>query len=419
MTAVTIAVVTVLLATIALQEVMTWGFLRALVRWRPRLPADHQCPRAAVVLCLRGADPFLPECLRALLRLDYPRYDVLVVVDSRDDPAWRAVERVLEDQPALNIRVEPLVRRRSTCSLKCSSLAQAVSALEDSHAVVALVDADTIPHATWLRELVGPLADPAVGAATGNRWYMPARPTWGSLIRYLWNAAAVVEMYWHRIPWGGTLALKTKVLRDSDLMDRWTNALCEDTMLPQVLRRQGLRVAFVPSLMMVNRETCGLGSFLGWVRRQLLCARLYHPGWPAVVANGLFSALQLAVAAGMLVLALARRDLAAAAWIGSALACYLAVLVSLLAALEGSVRKIVATRGEPVGWCSGRALAGMLPSLLWTQIVYPASLISSLRLRNVEWRGIHYRIDGPFQVRLLQYRPHVRPHAPRENPASL
>ena len=74
--------------------------------------------------------------------------------------------------------------------------------------MVALLDADTIPHRTWLRELVAPLADPRVGAATGNRWYMPAEAGWAGLVRYLWNAAAVVQMYCYGIAWGGTLALK-------------------------------------------------------------------------------------------------------------------------------------------------------------------------------------------------------------------
>ena len=56
-----------------------------------------------------------------------------------------------------------------------------------------------------------------MGVASGNRWYMPAEATAGSLVRYLWNAAAVVQMYWYGIAWGGSLAFKTKLLREAGL----------------------------------------------------------------------------------------------------------------------------------------------------------------------------------------------------------
>ena len=115
-----------LVGSIVAQSVMTLIFVRALGRWRTPLPADDQCPQAAVVLCLRGRDPFLKSCVQALLAQDYPHYDVRVVVDSRDDPAWQEVEQIAAACRSTNVRIEPLAKRRDTCSLKCSSLAQAV-----------------------------------------------------------------------------------------------------------------------------------------------------------------------------------------------------------------------------------------------------------------------------------------------------
>src|SRR4029077_13226662 len=141
--------------------------------------------------------PFLTDCVDALLAQDYPFYDVRVIVDHLDDPAWRVVEEVVQRRGATNITTEALTSRRDTCSLKCSSVVQAISGLDESYKVVALLDADTIPHRTWLRELVAPLAAERVGAATGNRWYMPKEISWGSLVRYTWNSAAVVQMYFY------------------------------------------------------------------------------------------------------------------------------------------------------------------------------------------------------------------------------
>jgi cellulose synthase/poly-beta-1,6-N-acetylglucosamine synthase-like glycosyltransferase len=181
-----------LVVSAAVQAWLTFWFIAALLRFRRPLPTDDQCPKAAIVLCLRGRDPFLDKCLAALLQQDYPDYRLHVVIDRADDPARGAVDQAVQ-QWGSRLDVQVLTERRATCSLKCSSLVQAVRGLDESVEVVALVDADSAPHATWLRELVAPLRSEQVGATTGNRWYMPQRAGWGAMFRYLWNAAAIVQ----------------------------------------------------------------------------------------------------------------------------------------------------------------------------------------------------------------------------------
>ncbi len=255
------------------QCIMTLGLIRKLRNWKPARLDDADCPQAAVVLCLRGEDPFLGDCIESLLRQDYPDFEVHVVIDHESDPARRVVEACVQRLEMTNIKVEILEDRRESCSLKCSSLLHAIGRLEDSVEVVALVDADTSPHPTWLRELVAPLLDEGVGAATGNRWYMPANPSIGATARYFWNTFAIVQMVAFRIAWGGSLAVRMDVVRNADLLTSWGNAFCEDTMLYSMLRKQGLRLVFVPSLIMINREDCDPSNYFRWVGRQLLTAR--------------------------------------------------------------------------------------------------------------------------------------------------
>ncbi len=149
-------------------------------------------------------------------------------------------------------------------------LLRMVAGLDESREVVALIDSDVVPHSRWLRELVAPLRQPRVGAAFGNRWYMPRYGDWGSVVRYLWNAAAVVPMWLCSIPWAGTFAIRTKVLRDCGLLKKWSLVMAEDAPAKQALEDQGLRLRFVPSLMMVNREDCTLAFGLDFIKRQPL-----------------------------------------------------------------------------------------------------------------------------------------------------
>ena len=396
------------------QGILVVGFVRALLRFRRDLPADEACPRAATILCLRGGDPFLEDCVSALLRLDYPDYDMHIVIDDAEDPAWKVVNRVLEREKNDRVHVSSLTDRRETCSLKCSSVLQAVSQLDDAVEFIAILDADTIPHATWLKELAGGLADDKVGVATGNRWYMPQKPTLGALVRYAWNAAAVVQMYSYRIPWGGTLAIKTRVLRETDVLDKWGNSFCEDTMMQRVLQPLGLQVAFVPSLMMINREGCDVGGYFGWVRRQLLTARLYHPGWPLVVGHGVLTSLGPLLAVVVGVMGLVAGDHTTAWWGLGGFILYELVVMLMLPPMEFAVRNIVKARGEPIDWLSLKTLLHLLFAIPFTAVVYTAALASACFVRAVNWRGISYHVGGPWKIRMLEYRPYEESDEPQQ-----
>src|SRR5262245_36151310 len=194
---------------------------------RPPSPAGPW-PKAAIILCVRGADATLERCVEGLLTQEYSPYEIVIVVDHETDPGWPVVKRVVDRHPGASVRIETLSRRLDTCSLKCSALIQAVSGLDESIAEVALIDADTVPHSTWLRELVAPLSEPGVGAATGVRWYPPRGATCGDVVRYLWNVPAVVCLYAFHIAWGGTLALRREAFAQAGLLDKWARAYCED-----------------------------------------------------------------------------------------------------------------------------------------------------------------------------------------------
>jgi cellulose synthase/poly-beta-1,6-N-acetylglucosamine synthase-like glycosyltransferase len=359
-----------------------------------------------VILCLRGTDPFLKNCIQGLLNQDYPRYQIRIVVDSPHDPAHIVLSDILAGSTNSNIVVEDLYDRSTTCSLKCSSLRQVMRSLDPSCEIVAQLDADTIAHPTWLRELATALMPDDVGVATGNRWYMPNCLTVGALVRYTWNAAAVVQMYWHRIAWGGTLALKARVLRESDLLDKWGLAFCEDTMLHAQLKKLGLRVDFVPSLMMINRENISLTAFYRWVSRQMVNVRLYHPAWPAVAMHGFVSAAIPLLALALLLIAVLQNDLTSTAVILAGLWIYSLSLLIALIVMVKKVRAIATRRGEPSRWISGWRMLYLAGALPLTQAVHTTAIVAGALTKSTTWRGIRYFIDGPWRVRMEEYSPY-------------
>ena len=115
---------------------------------------------------------------------------------------------------------------------------------EKTPEIIALVDADALVAPDWLNRLVTPLQSinapesktaASIGATTGNRWFEPTANNLGSRFRAAWNAAALPQMQIYRVAWGGSLALKLTTIEQCDLLDRWSQAFCEDAMLADVL----------------------------------------------------------------------------------------------------------------------------------------------------------------------------------------
>jgi cellulose synthase/poly-beta-1,6-N-acetylglucosamine synthase-like glycosyltransferase len=363
------------------------------------------------MLCLRGTDPFLKKCLIGLLNQDYPSYQVRIVVDSPEDPAHAAVAEALHETKATNVQVENLQERRAACSLKCSSIRQVLDSLEPQYEIVAQLDADTIAHPTWLRELATALQPDDVGLATGNRWYMATNPSLGSIVRYIWNAGAVVQMHWHDFAWGGCFAIKRRVLSESNLLKRWGRSFCDDTVLIIPVKKIGLRVAFVPSLMMINRENISLHGFYHWACRQMLNVRLYHPAWPAVVIHGFVSAIVPLAAVVLLIVAMSQGDFTSSAVTIAGLAVYATSLWLSLIPMVTMMRKIAASRGEPSRWISGWRVLELALAMPIAQFIHTSAITSAAFAKSTSWRGIRYYIDGPWRIRMEKYSPYRAPLA--------
>jgi cellulose synthase/poly-beta-1,6-N-acetylglucosamine synthase-like glycosyltransferase len=369
--------------------------------------SDTYLPKATVILSLRGADPFLQDCLVALLNQNYPTYTVQIVVDSREDEAWTIVDKTLSNfKGTTPVKVSVLEVKRPTCSLKCSALIQAIAELDDDCEVVAFVDADTLTHRSWLRELVSPFSDFTVGATTGNRWYVPGENFWGSLVRYLGNIPIVAHMLIHNVPWGGTLAIKTQVLKRTQLLEQWSQGLIEDVIVQPAIQKQGLRVQSIPSLIMLNQEQCSLSSYLPWLKRQLLCVRLYHPSWLFAVVNGTVTTLIPLLGVGLLLMAVINHQWEAGAWVAGGLFCYGITEVLWIVMLEQGVRQILQSQRKFLPEISAITMLKTVIAIPLTQLIFMWAIVLAMKTRKIGWRGITYKIKGPWDIRMVDYHPY-------------
>lgn len=395
-----------LIGWLVIQVCLMLIFLWYLRTYKQPFLSDNQLPKTAVILCLRGADPFLPNCVRSLLNQNYPEYDLKLIIDSPEDPAFKIAKEVIAETKATNFQISTLRTVRHNCSLKCSSLVQAVSDLDDSYQVIALVDADTIVHKNWLRELVSPLTDEKVGITTGNRWYVPTGKYWGSLIRYAGNVSTVVQMFLFQVPWGGSLAIKKQLLQQTEILEKWGAAFGDDMLLHKVIKKHGWKIKFVPSLLMVNREESNLSTLFPSLQRLILCSRLYHPNWLALVSDAvssiLFPTLTIFLALGLFL----ATEWNTAFSLFKSYSIYTIGLLLLMLVMELGVQEIIRSQGQPIPEISLTNILKMFIAIPLTQWVYGLAMLSSLGMSTVTWRGLTYKIQSPWHIRLVEYHPY-------------
>jgi GT2 family glycosyltransferase len=237
-----------------------------------------------VIVPVKGEDEGLRENLAALAALDYPDYDLLIVARSADD-----IPRGVLPHRATIVLAHG---EDPHTSEKVQNLSAAVKAARKRTRVFAFADSDGLVTPRWLRALVAPLEEPDVGASTGYRWFAPEPPTFWSLLRGVWDAAALGRLGPDDAPftWGGATAIRKETFFQIGVLSAWQGAVSDDYAMAAAVRRAGLRIAYAPGALVPSRERLTAGRFLAWARRQLVLTRVYNPRlwWLALGAHVLY-----------------------------------------------------------------------------------------------------------------------------------
>ncbi len=365
-------------------------------------------PKTAVLLALRGADPSLEVCINCALTQDYGPYSVFFLVDNETDPAVSIVRKVLKSTGSERGNLVVFENRLTTCSLKCGALSQMWEKLKDTDFEVFVnVDSDTNPPRDWLRRLVAPLQDSRIAVASGARWYVPAKFQVGSVMRHLWNMGAVIQMFFFRIPWGGSLAIRREVFEKGDLAGIWSRSFTDDTVTSVPARKLGKKCAVIPSLLLVNREECSMSSVYPWLKRQILCVRKYHPSWIFMIFQAIFSVMPIAAALAGAVVGIFMTNWTLFALAVLLLGGWFLGIGLAFCIMEESVHKELRRQGESIPRRKIRFMLGTCLLIPSAQFLYLTAIVGSYRLKKVTWRGIQYVLGPKNSIQMTRYVPYA------------
>jgi len=168
-----------LLFMVVLTEGVEMGESLWTLRWRRRLvptgdgPAPARLPKVSVhVPCYNEPPEMVIETLKALERLDYPDFEVLVIDNNTKDPAvWQPVRTYCENLgPRFRFfHLDPWP------GFKAGALNFALKETAPDAEIIATIDSDYVVERNWLKDLVSLFDDPKVGLVQAPQDYRDAQ----------------------------------------------------------------------------------------------------------------------------------------------------------------------------------------------------------------------------------------------------
>lgn len=375
--------------------------LAAAAAFRIRMLIPHNVPaaRAMLIVPMTGPLPDIERLFAALSAQTLCPARLVVVVESRDDPAHDRIAEVAPGYPELAIElvVAGLCDRRAQ---KLTNLLAGLARLGPTDDYVVFFDADIMPQPWWLASLVAPLAVGRADIVNGYRWQLPRVISAATIIGAAIDRAIAVlpRPVPFRLLWGGSIGFTRPALDAINMPATLDRALTEDLTIAARAADLGLRVLMRTALHVPAPLDPGLAQLWRFARRQYQMVNVYRPGlW------------RLAFAAYTADL-IARMTLVAAV-LGGGLAGHIAI-AGLIASglLDTAAIEIRRAIGRQLGAIDppGFTLAHHL--VAWTVLVIPlfhaTAIWAGARYSPVTWRHVRYTVDRRGRVISAVRSPH-------------
>jgi ceramide glucosyltransferase len=331
-----------------------------------------QSPPVTLLKPLCGAECGLEENLQNFCSQDYPNsVQIVFGVQAEDDPAIKVVERLRTRYPDADIDLV-VSKSSGNSNPKISNLINILPRAK--HDVLVLTDSDIAIPDNYLRKITAALEQPMVGAVTCFYKGLAADNLWSKLAamgidyQFLPNAMLAVATGLSTPCFGSTIALRRSVLKEIGGFEVFRDRLADDYEIGRAVRSLGYRLAYPP---VVLGHTCVEISAAGLFAHELRWARTVQSINRAGHAGSIVMHVMPLAMLGTFLLGFSSLAIAA-----------LGTVVSGRLFQTWQVDRILG-RTEVSLW--------LLPA---RDILSFVIFISSLFARQVDWRGLRYRVTS-------------------------
>lgn len=363
-----------------------------------KTPSDFT-PYCSVIVPCRGLDQNLRANLAPLLRQNHPGYEVIFVVDDETDDAVPVIKDLIGQSTNRSCSAKLVIAAKSTdSSQKVENLRAAVQHTSGESEVFVFVDSDARPGADWLRDLIAPLSDAKIGAATGYRWFISEKNNFASHLRSVWNASiasALGANVKSNFCWGGSMALRRDVFESIDMREKWRGTLSDDFAITRALKDANLPIIFVPQALTASVEDCTFGELLEFSTRQMKITRVYAPHlWLASLIGSLLFTVVFWSGFTLLFFTSGWRF---GLTLGALLLIFGLGVAKAWIRLK-AVELVLKNYNEEINQSFFWQLA------LWTitPIIYLYNCLQAFFSNEIRWRGIRYKLKSPYRTILIK-----------------
>jgi cellulose synthase/poly-beta-1,6-N-acetylglucosamine synthase-like glycosyltransferase len=377
----------------------------------------HQFRTVLIVPC-KGLDSAFQKNITSLFNQDYENYLLWFVVAEKSDPAYdqlcKLKNQLSQSSKAHEVKIFLAGKvgdceKQSTdneqpttkyaCSQKIHNLLYCYERIGDDIDALAFADSDICVRTDWLSHLVWHLRLSRIGATTGYRLFVPARNNVATLALSAVNAkiAQLLGNTRFNHAWGGSMAIRVDVFRETGLDKIWSKTISDDFSLSRAVKKAGKKVEFVPACLVASHESTTWKGLFEFARRQFVITRVSTPlTWWFGLVSSLYTILGL--------------------WAGSVLAIYAVPKPSItgyklliLAAVpvfffieqlsSAILRQKMISKVLQKDWPNLKlaCAADLLFSWVWSLLLL-FFILSSAFGRTIRWRGIRYKLLGPSET---------------------
>jgi ceramide glucosyltransferase len=381
--------------------VEAWRHLIYTVHLYKPKPSRYK-PKVALICPCKGLDTTFERNIQSLFELDYPNYELYLVVESQDDPAYKKLCEIIGQQResggfagASLVVAGPA----ESCGQKVHNLLTVCKQLPADIEVMAFVDSDACLKSHFLSCLVHPLRVKTIGASTGYRWFVPMDNRLASKVLSATNAffASTLGPHpWNSV-WGGAMAIRREVFGKLGMAQLWRGALADDYSLTYAIKKAGLVIKFVPACFVASYEKTSWKDLISFTRRQFIITGICRRGLWYLALCG-FGHFVLGFWVGLFV-SLYLWANGSQQWHLAAILPVALMVLAMAKALSRQImiRKILAENRDKL----------LYPGLIdiFTQPVLAvftlACVLSTVGVRRIVWRGKNYILRGIDQTEIL------------------
>ncbi|BAB67401.1 glycosyltransferase [Sulfurisphaera tokodaii] len=230
---------------------------------------------ASVIIPIKGLDVNLEENIKSLLAQDYPRYEVIYVVDDYEDPSV----------PILKKYSVKIIKSEDVCSLCSGKIKAQLTGLKyASGNIIVFADSDTWYPSYWLKELVKPLSN--FVATTVFSWPKPYKLTLRNFIRAgFWTFGFESQAVGGTFLWGGSMAFRRDFF-DKYVIEELSKNWCDDCTLTRIAKERG-NIGFIINAVPLN--IFDERNLIKWSERQMITVYMYsRRGFHAFILLSVF-----------------------------------------------------------------------------------------------------------------------------------